>query len=143
MHFLSTKSYHARTSSEDLFANLLDDDGFEIPKESHFYLFPFMQRQIRVFNGLGLPFNDKKIALVHCVKIYPLAMLWSDIKLPGDDNLLDWNCWYKERPDLEVEIQFPATMPIDDEFPEQYLFGPGAQLLGRGGVESVIAWPRK
>jgi hypothetical protein len=121
---------------------LLDDDTFEIPKESHFYLFPFMQKQIRVFNGLGLPFEADHFALVHCIKIYPLAMLWSDIALPID-GLLDWNCWYNESVETEVDIEFPSIMPVDDEFPERFLFGAGMQLLGRSAVESVIAWPWK
>jgi hypothetical protein len=142
MHFLSAKSYHTRCVSEDLFANLLDDDSYKLPDKSHFYLFPFMQKQIRVFNGLGLPLDSENIVLVHCVKIYPIAMLWSDSALPLE-GLYDWNCWYKESVDTEAYIKFPAVMPVDDEFPERYLFGSGMQLLGQSSVESVIAWSRK
>lgn len=142
MHFLSAKSYHARCVSDDFFTELLDDDSCSIPNESHFYLFPFMQKQVRVFNGLVLPFNSQYIALIHCIKIYPLALLWSDKALPIQ-GLLDWNCWFNESVDTEVEIEFPAIMPVDDEFPERFLFGAGMQLLGRSAVESVIAWPWK
>lgn len=142
LHFLSAKSYHKRCVSEDLFANLLDDDNYEIPKDSHFYLFPFMQKQIRVFNGLGLPFDEGNIAFINCVKIYPLAMLWSDKELPIT-GLLDWNCWYNEEIEKEVVITFPRVMPAHDEFPERYLFGEGMQFLGRSAIESVIAWPWK
>jgi hypothetical protein len=142
MHFLSAKSYHDRCLSDELFCTLLDDDSASIPVESHFYLFPFMQKQVRVFNGLALPFDTDNIALVHCVKVYPLAMLWADQAFPID-GLLDWNCWYNESVNAEIDLDFSAVMPVDDEFPERYLFGAGMQLLGRSAVESVIAWPWK
>lgn len=140
LHFLSAKTFHQRCVSDDIFANLLDDDSYQLPPDSHFYLFPFLQRQVRVFNGLGLPFLADDIALIHCIKIYPLALLWSSKKLPVE-GLLDWTCWYNEDVNNEIEIIFPATMPLDDEFPERYLFGAGMQILGRNAVESVIAWP--
>lgn len=140
MHFLSAKSFHDHCKTDDLFEQLLDDDQYPIPDDTHFYVFPFLQKQIRVFNGIGFPLSEELIALVHCVKIYPFAFVFSDKEFPIE-GVQDWNKYFKLPVDEDVEINFNPVMPIDDDFPERYIFT-GMQLLGRSGVESVIAWPR-
>lgn len=139
MHFLSAKTYHSRCVSDDFFAELVNDDTKPIPATSHFYVFPFLQKEIRMFNGLGFPIEDPPIAMVHCIKIFPLALLWTDQKLPID-TLDDWARYFDEPVDREHDVQFSTIMPVDDNFPERYMFT-GMQLLGRSSVESIIAWP--
>lgn len=141
-HFISSKTFHDKSPVDAFFRKIINNSDCPIPPEYHFYVYPFHKQEIRVFGQLAFPQKQEPltVAVTYAVKIFPLAMLFSSESLPID-TLDDWNKYFNIGVTDEVEITFRTVLPVDDEWPERYLFSFG-QFLGKGAVESIIAWPR-
>jgi hypothetical protein len=132
-HFLSAKTSHHRTASENIFAEALDTTK-PINSDIGFYVAPYLSVQIRIIRDILI--NDARIS-INALKIKPLAFIvtYPKYKL----NFSDWSQYFRCNVEDEYEIELFGTKVCDLEYPENS-FRP--MMFGLNGAESIIGFPQ-
>ena len=132
-HFLSAKTSHIHTSSEDIFSEAINHPSKPINNNLGFYVVPYFHNQIRVIRDLIIDYGK---VLVNCIKIYPLAFIITQPKY--FPKLTDWNYFFDIAPDSERSIEIFGMKECQLEWPERF-FHP--TFFGKNGAESIIGFP--
>lgn len=134
-HFLSAKTSHIRTSSEDIFADAINNPLKAVDKSLGFYVIPYFYDQVRVIRDLFIGYNN---VLINCIKTYPLAFIVTQPKCFL--TLPDWSRFFDVDPDFEYDVEIFGIKECELEWPERP-FPPIS--FGKNGVESIIGFPDK
>jgi len=134
-HFLSAKTSHTRTVTEDLFAEAVNQPERPINKDFGFYVAPYLQDQVRVIRDLLINGGS---TVINAIKINPLAFIvtYPKVKL----NFSNWDRYFDVAPDDEYELEFFGSTECNLEYPERYYH---PTLFGKNGMESIVGFPQR
>lgn len=133
-HFLSAKTSHERTASEEIFADAIDNPNSPISAQLGFYIAPYLSDQIRIIRDMLI--NGAQVS-INAIKIKPLAFIVTFPKVSL--NFADWSRYFNCNLEDEYEVEFFGTQECELEYPERY-FHP--IIFGKNGAESIIGFPQ-
>lgn len=133
-HFISAKTSHERTISEEIFADAINFPNNPISSKLGFYIAPYLSEQIRVIRDILI--IRAKVS-INAIKIKPLAFIVTYPKVKF--NFTDWSQYFDCKLENEYEVELFSSKECASEFPERY-FHPFA--FGKNGAESIIGFPQ-
>ncbi|OGU68055.1 MAG: hypothetical protein A3C56_08015 [Ignavibacteria bacterium RIFCSPHIGHO2_02_FULL_56_12] len=133
-HFLSAKTSHVRSTTEDLFVRALQNMSDPIPEQLGFYVLPYTLPEIRIVRDLLLVVNSSP-TLFNVMKVYPFAFIVTSERVFAP--FPNWHEYFELNPDSYVRLEPLNSNPVRCGWPENS----GAQVLGLHAAQSVIAFP--
>ncbi len=129
-HFLAAKTTNDRSVFEEACAQVLIGNVKSFSQQYRLYLFYYPFHIIKVIRDIGLIAGDQKMILVNAIKIFPLAIIFTDSKLFNENDFTEKILESNTRITLNKRI---TINPIEPEGNEQF-----SKIFGQCGYDSII-----
>lgn len=141
-HFLSAKSFHERSSFDEIFYNSVINKEQDIPPSLQFYVVYYESDEIRIFRDLIVshPKSDYKPIGLNIMKIKPFAFLISESTFLNG-TVMNWTKYFSEAYNKKIEVEINTHIECPNYWPEND--NAFARLFGKVAFESIIGIKNK
>ena len=136
-HFLSAKSFHERSSFDEIFYNSVISKEQFIPPSLQFYVVYYESDEIRIFRDLIVshPNSHYKPVALNIMKIKPFAFLIAESPFLND-TVMNWTKYFTEAYNKKIDVEINTHIGCPNYWPENDQ--DFARLHGKAACESII-----
>lgn len=136
-HLLAAKSYHERSTFDDIFCNSIINKEQSITPSLQFYIVYYESDEIRIFRDLIVSHSNlgyNPIAL-NIMKIKPFAFFIAD-SIFLNDTVMNWTKYFSEAYNKKIDVEINTHISCPNYWPEND--NTFARLFGKVACESII-----